>query len=212
MSLSVHVACAQQATEHAAHAMHVWPAMALSDHVWATMASALLSVVGMPARQATSVWYMNMKVHQQHELRGMARKWVTSGVSTYLGLMVSRKARATIYIDRMLCASMLTCSGSANDEAGNDAVYDRRAKDTTAAVTYSTSLATLKATWKTMRERKAIAAQLPSVGGKAATQALPKAKGVRRYRAMATMGRQLQAPAVPTSQKRVQCKQMVRTQ
>ena len=70
-----------------------------------------------------------------------------------------------------------------------DAVYDRRARDTASAVAYSTSIATLKATWKMMRERKAIAAQLTSVDDRKPKQALPKAKGVRRYRAMATNGR-----------------------
>ena len=100
-----------------------------------------------------------------------------------------------VYIDRMIHASRLTFSGSMID-----AMYDRRAKDTASAVAYSTSLATLKATWKMMRERKAIAARLSSVDGRA-QKALPKAKGVRRYRAMATIGREAQA--MPTAQKRV---------
>ena len=145
--------------EHTAHVMHVWPAVAMSDQIWATMASALQSVMGTPAQRAVSVWHMRVKVHQQLELRGMPQTWVTSGVSTYLGLMVRRKARATVYIDRM--DPRIEANSSRPPVV--DAVYDRRAKDTASAVAYSTSLATLKATWKMMRERKAIAAKLASM-------------------------------------------------
>ena len=86
---------------HSLHAGHVWPAMARSDHIWATMAAALLSVLGTPVQQATSVWFMKMKTHQQHGLRGLAKPWVTPGIGIFLEIMVRRKAQAMLYIDRM---------------------------------------------------------------------------------------------------------------
>ena len=98
--------------EHSLHAHHVWPAMALSGHIWATIATTLLSVLGSPHRQAISAWLMHMKVQQQHALRGLATQWATPGVSIFLEIMVRRKARAEMYIERMRKSAMLTYSAS----------------------------------------------------------------------------------------------------
>ena len=130
-----------------------------------------------------------------------------------------------MYIDRMRKASMLTCSGSIThvatstiavvshpaqsaDDARREAVYRRRAKDTAAAVAYSTSLATLKATWRMLRERKAIAAKRSQLSDenahveqRMASADIPASKGVKRYRAVSAMSRQ--ATVTPRAHKRV---------
>ena len=80
---------------------------------------------------------------------------------------------------------------------GSDAAYEQRIKDTAKAVAFSTSLATLKATWKMMRDRKAVSARL----AQPTHTVLPKSKGVKRYRVMAALGRQ--ARMAPAKGKRV---------
>ena len=105
---------------------------------------------------------------------------------------------------------MTAHSAQWKENARRDAAYERRAQDTANAVAYSTSLAmaTLKATWRMMRERKAASAKLMRVSNVQAHVEQPMAsavpptwKGVKRYRAMSAMGKQ--APVTLKEQKHV---------
>ena len=56
----------EHSIEHSLHARHVWPSLALSDHIWATMAAALLSVMGSHMHRTVHAWVERLQA-QKHK-------------------------------------------------------------------------------------------------------------------------------------------------
>ena len=165
---------------------------------WFYMSKALTSVMVEGTLRAVSRWLYHMRLGTQSLYGQDVRKWVTPGVLVFLNTHQRRLVRATIALAAMKNISQrhdelfpptagehdAPCDSSDSDstlsQEHSEAVYAQRMRDTRSAVRYATSVAVLKATWKMSKVRRKVAMD---------RQGTPTAKGVRRYRSLASAQR-----------------------